>query len=38
VSEGKSLLGLSDEGMAVMCSGLYKRVGTLFEIKVAAKA
>jgi putative nucleotidyltransferase with HDIG domain len=36
VDEGKRMLGLSDETLANLCAGLYGRVGTLFEIKVAA--
>jgi putative nucleotidyltransferase with HDIG domain len=34
VTEGKRLLGLSDEAMTLLCADLYSRVGTLFEIKV----
>jgi putative nucleotidyltransferase with HDIG domain len=34
VAEGKRLLGLSDDVLTSLCSGLYSRVGTLFEIKV----
>jgi len=34
VAEGKRLLGLSDEAMTLLCTDLYSRVGTLFEIKV----
>jgi len=33
VTEGKRLLGLSDEAMTLLCADLYSRVGTLFEIK-----
>jgi putative nucleotidyltransferase with HDIG domain len=36
VAEGKRLLGLSDEVMTLLCAGLYSRVGTLFEIKIAS--
>jgi len=35
VAEGKRLLGLRDEALALMCTGLYGRVGTLFEGKRA---
>ncbi len=34
VAQGKRLLGLSDEVMTLLCTDLYSRVGTLFEIKV----
>jgi putative nucleotidyltransferase with HDIG domain len=33
VVEGKRLLGIPDEALALMCTGLYGRVGTLFEGK-----
>jgi putative nucleotidyltransferase with HDIG domain len=36
VAEGKHLLGLSDDVLTSLCSGLYSRVGTLFEIKVGS--
>jgi putative nucleotidyltransferase with HDIG domain len=36
VTEGKRLLGLTDEAMTLLCADLYSRVGTLFEIKVAS--
>jgi putative nucleotidyltransferase with HDIG domain len=36
VAEGKRLLGLSDQVMTLLCTDLYPRVGTLFEIKVGA--
>jgi putative nucleotidyltransferase with HDIG domain len=35
VTEGKRLLGLSDEAMTLLCVDLYSRVGTLFEIKAS---
>ena len=38
VSEGQRLLDVSDEALAMICTGLYKRVGTLFELKVTTKA
>ena len=31
--EGKELLDLPDEAMALLCAGLYRRVGSLFEAK-----
>jgi putative nucleotidyltransferase with HDIG domain len=33
VVEGKRLFGIPDEALALLCTGLYGRVGTLFEIK-----
>jgi hypothetical protein len=33
VDKGKRLLGLSDETMAELRTGLYQRVGTLLEFK-----
>jgi putative nucleotidyltransferase with HDIG domain len=36
VAEGKRLLGIPDEALALMCTGLYGRVGTLFEGKRAS--
>jgi hypothetical protein len=35
VAKGKRLLGLSDEVMADLRTGLYQRVGTLLELKPA---
>ncbi len=37
VEQGKGLLDLTDESLADLCAGLYKRVGTLFEIKVGRR-
>jgi hypothetical protein len=37
VAEGKQLLGFSDEALALLRAGLYKRVGTLFDLKVGSK-
>jgi putative nucleotidyltransferase with HDIG domain len=34
VTEGKRLLAMPDEVFAMLCAGLYSRVGTLFDIKV----
>jgi putative nucleotidyltransferase with HDIG domain len=34
VAEGKRLLHMPDEVFALLCAGLYARVGTLFDIKV----
>jgi putative nucleotidyltransferase with HDIG domain len=34
VAEGKRLLAMPDEVFAMLCAGLYARVGTLFDIKV----
>lgn len=36
VVEGQRLLGVPDEALALLCTGLYGRVGTLFEIKKPA--
>jgi HD-like signal output (HDOD) protein len=36
VAKGKRLLGLSDEVMADLRTGLYQRVGTLLELKPPA--
>jgi putative nucleotidyltransferase with HDIG domain len=33
VAEGKRLLGIPDEALALLCTGLYGRIGTLSEIK-----
>ena len=39
VREGQRMFNLSDEALALLCAGLYARVGTLFEIKIpSAKA
>lgn len=37
VAEGKRLLGISDEALALLCTGLYKRVGTLSDLKVVPR-
>jgi putative nucleotidyltransferase with HDIG domain len=34
--EGKSLLDMPDEALALLCAGLYGRVGSLFDMKPAA--
>jgi len=34
--EGKKLLALPDEAMALLCAGLYGRVGSLFDMKAPA--
>jgi putative nucleotidyltransferase with HDIG domain len=36
VAKGRDLLGLSEAELALLCAGLYGRVGTLFEIKPPA--
>ena len=34
--EGKNLLDMPDEALALLCAGLYGRVGSLFDVKPAA--
>jgi hypothetical protein len=34
--EGKDLLDMPDEALALLCAGLYGRVGSLFGVKVPA--
>jgi putative nucleotidyltransferase with HDIG domain len=35
--EGKELLDLPDEAMAMLCAGLYRRVGSIFETKAPSR-
>jgi putative nucleotidyltransferase with HDIG domain len=35
--EGKNLLDMPDEALALLCVGLYGRVGSLFEVKAVAR-
>jgi HD-like signal output (HDOD) protein len=35
--EGRNLLDMPDEALALMCAGLYGRVGSLFDIKPGAR-
>jgi putative nucleotidyltransferase with HDIG domain len=35
--EGKKLLDMPDEALALLCAGLYGRVGSLFEVKAVAR-
>ena len=34
--EGKRLLGMPDEALALLCAGLYGRVGSMFDVKAPA--
>jgi putative nucleotidyltransferase with HDIG domain len=36
--EGKNLLDMPDEALALLCAGLYGRVGSLFDMKPAARS
>jgi len=35
--EGKELLDLPDEALAMLCAGLYRRVGSMFEAKAPTR-